>query len=208
MNLSVKSTTSAFLLSFLLLGSASTALIFLSADSVIAKNNNTNNGNGNNGNGNNGGNRGNRGNNGNANNNSNSGNSAASSGALNAAHANANAQANTASNSRVGLIQAYEAAVIATSVAKQEYETALAAWSEFSNFESRFDSYSDFAIAYNNNPAGLEDELAYWRASTALSTTNSDLNASQEIEDMALQLAANKETDEATIARLWDLLGL
>lgn len=189
----IKSMVYATFMSTLLLGFATSYVFFLSADSAIAKGNNANNSNGNNGNRNNSGNR---------------GNSGSSSGSLNAAHANANAEANAASNSRVGLIQAYEAAVVATSAAQTEYEDALSDWAEVSEFESGFDSYADFAAAYNSNSTGLEDELTYWLAYAALSTAGSSLTASREIEEMALQLAANKETDEATIARLWSLLGL
>lgn len=200
MNKSVKSTLSAVFMSTALLVGTSGVALLVTTDSAFAKGNNGNNGNR--------GNSGSNGNNGNRGNSGNNGNGASSAGALNAAHANANAQANAASNSRVGLIQAYEAAVIATTVAQKDYEKALAAWTEFGEFESEFDDYADFSDAYDKDPTGLEDELAYWMAFDAISTSSSDLNASREIEDMALQLAANKETDEATIARLWDLLGL
>ena len=137
-------------------------------------------------------------------NNGNRGNS----GALNAGRANANAQANASSNSRIGLIQVYEAAVMATSTAQQTYEVVLAEWTAFNGFESGFDSFPEFSEAYTENPTGLEEDQAYWQAYAALATASSNLNYAREIEEMALQLAANKDTDEATIARLWDLLGL
>ena len=208
----LKATLYATTVSIALLGAIGAPALFLSADSAIAKSNNGNNGQGN-------GNNGNRGNSGNTGNNENSGNNGNNSsnsnanaaswlGALNAGHANANAQENAASNSRVGLIQAYEAAVIATSVAQQEYEAALAALGEFAGFESQFESLEVFTAAFEADPAGLEEEAAYWAAFAALSTSNSNLHFSREIEGMALQQAANKETNEETITRLWDLLGV
>lgn len=203
----VRTTLSAFSVSLATLGAVGVPAFVMSVEAAIAKDNNSNNGNsGNRGNSEN---RGNSGNAGNGNNGGGNGNgaNASSLGSLNAGHASDTAQENAASNSRVGLIQAFEAAALATFMAQTEYDTAASLFAEFEGFESTFDTLEDFVEAYNDNSSGLDEELAYWQAVQGLSAADSALHSSKEIEDMALQLAANQETDEATIARLWDLLG-
>lgn len=202
----IKTTTYAITIGITMLAAAGTAVVLASADFAIAKgNNNQNNGNRQNAGGNNG--------NENANTRTNNGHSngrTANSGfgVFNVAITNPSVSTHAPRNSRVGLIQAYEAAVIATSQAKHEYENAQLAINGFSNFDSDFNTVAKFTKAYKENSSGLGAELEYWQAVADFNLADSNLNSSREIENMALQLAANQETDEATIGRLWDMLGV
>lgn len=140
---------------------------------------------------------------------------ASSLGALNAAHANAFANAST--NSRVGMIEIYKMAVGATAEAAGLVEDAQATYNDFvlaqfedNGFVSEYETYEDYLDA--TDPAPTADEIFHWETLKLLQDEIDAAigaeEAAAEFEAKALTLAANKVTDGAVIATLWDLLEL
>ncbi|OUS04208.1 hypothetical protein A9Q96_14730 [Rhodobacterales bacterium 52_120_T64] len=143
-------------------------------------------------------------NNDNRNDNSNRGNNgrgsvASSLGALNAAHANANAVENASENSRVGMIPLYRAAVTAWAEADAALEWFRVNCEEPTDLEIINDCTTTLGIA----PGELGYAAAY---DDHLLTMTSSLEDLDTLADQALTLAANKSTDEEVLAALWDLL--
>ena len=199
----ILTTTAAATFALSSISAASLTALTFSADMAIAGNGKGNNGNGN-GNGN-----GNR-NNGNGNSNGNSQGSIASSlGALNAAHANPNALANAAPNSRVGLIATYQReAQLSNDLAAAEAD-ALAELLLLVPAPRPIDVIQaeiELAIIAGLNTDLLEAELA---ATVAYNDAVADTLAQQQDENEALEAAANKDvpTGEALDA-LRTMLGL
>lgn len=143
----------------------------------------------------------------------NRGGTASSLGALNAAHANANAQASAAANSQVGMIAIYKAAVLATAEGLEEVEAAQAKLDAYlleqieEEFVSEYETYDDYLKA---DPVLDGDEILYWETVNSLQQAIDDAivdaAVSQQLEIELLEMAANKVTNEAIIAALWDLL--
>ena len=142
---------------------------------------------------------------------------ASSFGALNAAHANANAFANASTNSRVGMIEIYKLAVGATAESAGLVEDAQTAYDDFvlaqfknTGFVSAYETYQDYLNA--TDPAPTADEIFHWETLKLLQDEIDDAigakEAAAEFEAKALTLAANKVSDGAVIATLWDLLEL
>lgn len=140
---------------------------------------------------------------------------ASSLGALNAAHANAFANAST--NSRVGMIEIYKMAVAATAEsaglvkdAQTAYDDFVLAQFEDDGFVSEYGTYEDYLDA--TDPAPTADEIFHWETLKLLQDEIDAAigaeEAAAEFEAKALTLAANKVTDGAVIATLWDLLEL
>ena len=190
------------------------ATVSITASPAFSKSNNANS-NSNGGNRNDNSNRGGR-DNSNRNDNSNGRGAVASSlGALNAAHANANALANASENSRVGMIALYKSAVIASAEAAVQIEEAQADYDEYvaaqeaAGFESTYGTYDDYLTA---DPTPSEEEILHWETlnslQTAIDTATTEAETAKALENEALELAANKETSEEVIAALWDLLDI
>lgn len=195
----LQKSVSALAMSALVMGGVVVSSVSLIASPAFAKNNNANNGNGN-------------GNNGNGKANGN-GATASSLGALNAAHANENAFLNASPNSRVGLIALYKAAVEATAaagVAVTEAELALA--NHLASYASVYPTYDDYLAAVGTVTPPTAAETAYWDQVAllegAIGTALGEVETLKGLEGDALDLAANKETNEEVISALWDLLGL
>lgn len=183
------SSTTALALSAMVMSSMVVATVSLSAAPAFSKSDNANS-NSNSGRGND-----NRG--GNAN--SNSGATTSSLGALNAAHANANALANAAENSRVGMIELYKLAVMARAEARSNLE-----WFEINCAVPVEDAIAEqcealllAASANADEPLDYEDYLEILRA---------EVLSLGELEEDALELAANNKTDDDVIEALWELL--
>jgi hypothetical protein len=204
-----QSSVSALAMSALVMSSAVVATVSITAAPAFSQSSNAND-NANNGNRNANSNRDGRSNNGH-------GSTASSLGALNAAHANAMALANAAVNSRVGMIEIYKMAVGATAEAAGLVEEAQAAYDAFvlaqfveSGLISEYETYEEYLAASDPLPSSVE--IAIWDARKPLIDA---LNAAKDAEEAAatfeaktLTLAANKVTDGAVIAALWDLLEL
>ncbi len=202
-----QSSVSAVALSVMVMGGVTTT-VSITAAPAFAKSDNANS-NSNGGNRNDNSNRGGRGN-GNG-----RGAVASSLGALNAAHANENALANAAANSRVGMIAIYKAAVVASAEAALGIEDAQAAYDayvaaqEAAGFQSAYETYDDYLTA---DPAPSEEEILHWETLDSLQSTidtaTADAVAAKTLENDALELAANKETGDEVISALWELLEL
>ena len=147
-------------------------------------------------------------------NNNGRGSVASSLGALNAAHANANALANASENSRVGMIAIYKAAVMATAEAEgalkwfednceDPSDTTIAeqctALLDAATAEALAAAILEFGEGATVDPVGYEDYVKILKA---------EVENLDGFENEALELAANKETSEKIIAALWDLLEL
>ncbi len=223
----IKSSVSALAMSALVFGGVVVASVSLVSGPAFAKNDNANNGNNDRGNSND-----NRGNNGNGNSKSNGNGATASSlGALNAAHANENAFLNASDNSRVGLIRAYETAVYATFDAQADLdgaveaydlalatrdgaakaltdaEAALAAEELLAVADATYIVDPSFAAAVTSAQIALTDaETALGLASGEIELAEAAVTAAQDVEDTALEAAANKDITEEAITALWDLL--
>jgi len=197
----ILTTTAAATFALSSISAASLTALTFSADMAIAGN-----GKGNNGNGNGNGNR----NNGNGNSNGNSQGSIASSlGALNAAHANPNALANAAPNSRVGLIATYQREAQLTNDLAAAEADALAELLLLVPAPRPIDVIQaeiELAIIAGLNTDLLEAELA---ATVAYNDAATDTLEQQQDENAALEAAANKDvpTGEALDA-LRTMLGL
>ena len=102
-------------------------------------------------------------------------------GALNAAHASANARENASSDSRVGQIAIYEAAVYNTLEAQAAVDLATEALAEFGEYAPVYADYEEALAAYEASlleadaDVDFETELAYWEANNALTDANADL---------------------------------
>lgn len=140
---------------------------------------------------------------------------ASSLGALNAA--NANAFANASTNSRVGMIEIYKMAVGATAEsaglvedAQTAYDDSVLAQFKSTGFVSAYETYQDYLNA--TAPAPTADEIFHWKTLKLLQDEIDAAigaeEAAAEFEAKALTLAANKVSDGAVIATLWDLLEL
>ena len=170
-------------------------------------------------------NRGDRDNRGGRDNNNNNRSAAASSlGALNAAHANANALANSSTNSRVGMIAVYKLAVEATAEAGATLDAAkstlntfiVKCGSETTEFSLTAEECQGLLDAATDSAQLAAEEgvvvpsFKYESYVASLEQTVSDADTAQTdakvLEDMALQAAANKVTNDEVIAALWDLL--
>ncbi|MCK4860477.1 MAG: hypothetical protein KAS85_01015 [Rhodobacteraceae bacterium] len=147
------------------------------------------------------------------------GSTASSLGALNAAHANANALANAATNSRVGMIEIYKLAVGETAAASAAFDAAEAALGSFVDqcglvADGPLSVECLFILAEATTLAGDTITEPYTHATylAALNQAVSDaydaeVNA-KDLENIALQAAANKVTSDEVIIALWDLLDL
>lgn len=184
-----KSSISAMAMSALVMGGVA-ATVSLSAVPAFSKSENANNGNG----GNRGGNRGGR-------ENGNRGALTSSMGALNAAHANAMALANASENSRVGMIALYKAAVMASADAEADLE-----WFK-ANCEAPVEEDIVNECTALLEAASVEaGDPDYYNRYIAIS--GDEIEGLDELENEALELAANKETNDDVIEALWDLLDL
>ena len=206
-----QSSVSALAMSALVMGSVVVATVSITASPAFSKGNNSDNDNRNENS-----NRGGR-DNSNRGNSNGRGSEASSLGALNAAHANANALANASENSRVGMIAIYKLAVEATADAAGLVEVAQAAYDDFvlaqfedNGFISEYETYEDYLDA--TDPAPTADEIFHWETlkplQDAIDAAKGTEEAAAEFEAKALTLAANKVTDGAVISALWDLLEL
>ena len=142
---------------------------------------------------------------------------ASSLGALNAAHANANALANAATNSRVGMIEIYKLAVGETAEASAAFDAAEAALGSFvdqcgSVAEDPLSAECQALLDEATALAGDTITEPYTHATylAALNQAVSDAYDAEaeakDLEDIALEAAANKVTNDEVIAALWDLL--
>ena len=151
---------------------------------------------------------------------------ASSLGALNAAHANANALANASENSRVGMIAIYKLAVEATaeaSAAFDDAETALATFIAQCGPDATDSSLSaeecQLLLGAATETAQLAagdgvvinafdyDSYVAWLEQAVSDAFDAEADA-KALEDIALEAAANKVTNEEVIVALWDLLEL
>lgn len=210
-----RSSISALAMSAMVLSSA-VATVSITASPALSKNNNAN-GNSNNDNRNENSNRG-------GNGNSNGRGSVASSlGALNAAHANANALANASENSRVGMIAIYKLAVGATADAAAAFDAAVLARDAFiaqcGPEPTLLPEECTALLAAATESAQLAAEegvivppytYASYLVALEQAVTDADTakTEAQALEDTALEAAANKVTNDEVIAALWDLLEL
>lgn len=199
----IHSSVTALAMTAMLLGAVVVTTVGLSAVPAFSKSDNANS-NPNSGRGNN--NRGGNSNNSGGNSNNSSGNNndrgaaASSLGALNAAHANANAFANAAENSRVGMIELYKVAVMATAEAKNDLEWFKTNCENPEEESSIFKECNALMLAASENP---DEPLEYRDYLDILYTEAVDL---KNLEDKALELAANNRTDGEFIEALWSLL--
>ncbi len=194
--------------SFALVGTVSVAATFLATDSAYAKNT-KNNGQGNNGNGN---------GHGNGNSGKSNGNLSSALGALNAAHASANALLHANPNSRVGRIAIFRDAVLATQTIEAERDAAQAL---LDLMEVPTRSAADVAVALADavlndataeELAALEAELDaavdYEAAATGVDELNDELLLRPAVERSLLEAAANKVVTDEVEAEVERLLGL
>ena len=121
---------------------------------------------------------------------------ARSRGSVNAFHANAMAFENASSNSHMGMIEVYKAAVMASA----EADAALASFIAICG-----EPIDDEVPPLSDDCKELLKvaELDYFNY---LNKLKGDVDDTGDLENDALELAANKETDDAVIEALWDLL--
>ena len=159
----------------------------------------------------------------------NHGATASSLGALNAAHANANAFANASPNSRVGLIAIYQAAVEATDEAQSTYDLVVEALAAYDGVdedgnpipydyatETDYASFEDYIAAYAETldengeateaTAEFSDANPYWETVADVADAEDALAEVDGSETEALEAAANKEITDEVVEALWDLL--
>lgn len=144
---------------------------------------------------------------------------ASSLGALNAAHANAMALENASPDSRVGMIAIYKLAVEETAKASVEFDLAEAALGSFIE-QCDLEAIEPLSVECQtilSNATELAGDtiLEPYTHATYLASLNQAVDdaydikkAAKELEDKALEAAANKETSVEVIAALWDLLDI
>jgi len=207
------SSISAVAVSAMVLSSA-VATISINVSPAFSKSDNANGGNSNNSNSN-GGNRdnsnsngGNRDNSGRSDNSYGRGSEASSLGALNAAHANANALASASTNSRVGMIQIYKLAVEITAAAVDAFDVATLALKTFEdNCTGTAPNMSAEECAALEDTAPEGFTYVQW-LEQAVADADTAISGAKETEADALLAAANKSTDEEIIQALWGLLDI
>ena len=195
------SSVTAMALTAMVMGGVVVSVVGLSAAPAFSKSNNANSGRGNSNRGGNG-----NGESGNGNGASGNGNgaSAPSLGALNAAHANANAFANAAENSRVGMIEVYKTAVGITVDAKEALDKFI---KECGDGETELDiELVPYCIKVLEDAAEEEENIGSFDTETYIDFLEEAFGAARDLENGALLAAANKETSEAVIEALWDML--
>lgn len=186
-----KSSISAMAMSALVMGGVA-ATVSLSAVPAFSKSENGNDGNR-------GGNRGGR-------ENGNRGALTSSMGALNAAHANAIARENASANSRVGMIEVYKMAVVASA----EADAALAYFYSICGELANDVISAPLSTGCTNflTEEALQLKVADLDYASYLTILKSNVTKAGDFENEALELAANKETNDDVIEALWDLLDL
>lgn len=74
-------------------------------------------------------------------------------------------------------------------------------------FSTEYDDYEEYLLS---DPAATTDEMTYWEQRNilekALVDAEDNESAAQDLENQALELAANKDVGLGVIAALWELL--
>lgn len=120
---------------------------------------------------------------------------------MNAAHANANALANAAENSRVGMIAIYKTAVGLTADAKDALASFIAECGTV-NVEPPLPNCTQILT----DAAAAVEEVDSFTVESYITFLQGDIVDAETLENNALQAAANKETNAAVIEALWDML--